>query len=89
MRLRQLIKQSGIKYTVLLGGLTGTAKEKLTQAKDWDTWPATFFVGRDGLVKAVHSGFPSPGSGKLYKDETDEFVAKVEQLLGRNLKSSK
>jgi thiol-disulfide isomerase/thioredoxin len=89
VRLRQLIKQSGIKYTVLLGGLTGTAKEKLTQAKDWDTWPATFFVGRDGLVKAVHSGFPSPGSGKLYKDETDEFVAKVEQLLGRNLKSSK
>jgi thiol-disulfide isomerase/thioredoxin len=89
VRLRQLIKQSGIKYTVLLGGLTGTAKGKLTQARDWDTWPATFFVGRDGLVKAVHSGFPSPGSGKLYKDETDEVVAKVEQLLGQNLKSSK
>jgi thiol-disulfide isomerase/thioredoxin len=89
VRLRQLIKQSGIKYTVLLGGLTGSAKEQLTQAKDWDTWPATFFVGRDGLVKAVHSGFPGPGSGKLYKDETDEFVAKVQQLLGQNLKSSK
>lgn len=89
VRLRQLIRQSGIKYTVLLGGLTGEVKDKLTQAKGWDSWPTTFFVGRDGLVKAVHAGFPSPGSGKLYKDETDEFVAQVETLLGQNLKSSK
>ena len=89
VRLRQLIKHSGIKYTVLLGGLTGDAKEKLTQAKGWDSWPTTFFVGRDGLVKAVHAGFPSPGSGKLYKDETNEFTAQVETLLGQNLKSQK
>ena len=34
-------------------------------AQDWDAWPTTFFVGRDGLVKAVHAGFPSPGSGAV------------------------
>lgn len=89
VRLKQLIRQSGIKYTVLLGGTTSEAKDKLTQAKGWDTWPATFFVGRDGLVKAVHAGFPSPGSGRLYKDETAEFVAQVQTLLGQDLRSSK
>jgi thiol-disulfide isomerase/thioredoxin len=31
-RLKALIKEYGIKYTVLLGGETSTAKEKLTQA---------------------------------------------------------
>jgi thiol-disulfide isomerase/thioredoxin len=88
IRLKAFIKQYGIKYTVLLGGETSSAKDKLTQALDWDTWPATFFVGRDGLVKRVHAGFPGPGSGELYKKETDEFVAEVEHLLAENQSSS-
>ena len=88
-RLRAFIKEYGIKYTVLLGGETSTAKEKLTQALDWDAWPTTFFVGRDGLVKSVHAGFPSPGSGALYKRDKEEFVATVERLLAENQTSRK
>jgi peroxiredoxin len=80
-RLKAFIKEYGINYTVLLGGETSTAKDKLTQAANWDAWPTTFFIGRDGLVKGVHSGFPSPGSGVMYKQETDEFIAKVQHLL--------
>jgi hypothetical protein len=41
-------------------------------------------VGRDGLVKGVHAGFPSPGSGELYTKEKEEFIAKVEHLLAQN-----
>jgi peroxiredoxin len=83
-RLKAFIKEYGINYTVLLGGETSTAKDKLTQAANWDAWPTTFFIGRDGLVKGVHSGFPSPGSGVMYKQETDEFIAKVEHLLAES-----
>jgi len=89
VRLRAFIKEYGIKYTVLLGGETGTAQEKLTQAVHWDAWPTTFFVGRDGLVKAVHSGFPGPGSGELYKRDTEEAVSTVERLLAANETSQK
>jgi thiol-disulfide isomerase/thioredoxin len=89
VRLKTLIKEYGIKYTVLVGGETNSAKEKLTQAADWDSWPTTFFVGRDGLVKKVHSGFPSPGSGELYKKEKEEFVAEVERLLAENQTSTR
>jgi thiol-disulfide isomerase/thioredoxin len=88
-RLKALIKEYGIEYTVLLGGETSTAKEKLTQARDWDSWPTTFFVGRDGLVKAVHSGFPSPGSGELYQKEKEEFTAEVETLLAGDQRTSR
>jgi hypothetical protein len=88
-RLRAFIKEYGIKYTVLLGGETETAKEKLTQAVNWDAWPTTFFVGRDGLVRGVHAGFPGPASGVLYKQTTGEFVAKIEKLLAENQTSSK
>jgi thiol-disulfide isomerase/thioredoxin len=88
-RLKAFIKEYGIKYTVLLGGETDSAKEKLTQAVNWDAWPTTFFVGRDGLVRGAHAGFPSPGSGELYKQEKDEFVAKVEKLLAENQTSAR
>ena len=88
-RLRAFIKEYGIKYTVLLGGETSSAKEKLTQAQDWDAWPTTFFVGRDGLVKLVHAGFTSPGSGELYRRDKAEFVATVERLLAENQSARK
>ena len=87
-RLKAFIKEYGINYTVLLGGETSTAKDKLTQAANWDAWPTTFFIGRDGLVKGVHSGFPSPGSGVMYKQETDEFIAKVQHLLAEHPETS-
>jgi thiol-disulfide isomerase/thioredoxin len=86
-RLRAFIKEYGIGYTVLLGGETSSAKEKLTSAEDWDAWPTTFFVGRDGLVKGVHAGFPGPGSGELYRKEKEEFIATVERLLGDRISS--
>lgn len=84
VRLRALLKEYNVKYTVLLGGETDSAKTKLTQAVDWDAWPTTFFVGRDGLVHFVHAGFPGPGSGQLYQQETEEFTARVEKLLAAN-----
>jgi thiol-disulfide isomerase/thioredoxin len=88
-RLKTLIKEYGIRYPVLLAGETRSVKEKLPQAKDWDSWPTTFFVGRDGLVKAVHAGFPSPGSGDLYAKAKAEFIAEVERLLAENQTSSR
>ncbi len=88
-RLRAFIKQNGIQYTVLLGGETSSAKEKLIQAQNWNAWPTTFFVGRDGLVKAVHAGFPSSGSGILYEREKKDFVARVEALLAENQSAKK
>ncbi len=89
VRLRTLVKQYGTKYPVLLGGETSSAKEKLTQTLDWDSWPTTFFVGRDGLVKKVHAGFPSPGSGELFQKERAEFIAEVERLLAENQSASR
>jgi thiol-disulfide isomerase/thioredoxin len=83
-RLRAFIKRYGIEYTVLLGGDTSEAKDKLSQATNWDAWPTTFFVGRDGRVRSVHAGFPSKASGELYTKAKEEFTAKVEKLLAES-----
>jgi len=83
-RLRAFVKKYGIEYTVLLAGKTDEAKEKLSQAENWDAWPTTFFEGRDGLVHEVHAGFPSLASGDLYREAKEEFAAEVEHLLSEN-----
>src|SRR5580692_8213751 len=55
--------------------------EKVPQAVNLNTWPATIFVGRDGLVKGIHSGFASPASGEFNHQLQKEFTAKIEKLL--------
>jgi thiol-disulfide isomerase/thioredoxin len=81
VRLRAFLARYGIEYTVLLGGTTDEAPAKLSQALNWDAWPTTFFLGRDGRVRKVHTGFPSKASGDLYTQATHEFTELVEHLL--------
>ena len=88
-RLRAFVKRYGIPYNVLLCGEPDQAKDKLTQAVNWNSWPTTFFVGRDGLVQFVHAGFPSSASGAMYQQAKEDFTARVEQLLRRNMRTAR
>ena len=46
-----------------------------------NTWPATLFIGRDGKVKATHSGFAAPASGIYHTQLREEFTSNIERLL--------
>jgi thiol-disulfide isomerase/thioredoxin len=83
-RERAFVKQYGVKYTYLIAGAPSEMWEKVPQLSNLNTWPATVFVGRDGLVKSVHSGFASPASGEFNRQLKDEFTAKIEHLLSEN-----
>jgi thiol-disulfide isomerase/thioredoxin len=80
-RERAFVKQYGVKYTYLIAGAPSEMWEKVPQAVNLNTWPATIFVGRDGLVKGIHSGFASPASGEFNRQLKEEFTAKIERLL--------
>ena len=88
VRLRAFMKEYGIDYTVLLGGTPDDRDAKLTQPVNLNSWPTTFFIGRDGRVRFVHAGFPGPASGELYKQAAHEFYSQVEGLLAENRTSS-
>jgi thiol-disulfide isomerase/thioredoxin len=83
-RLRAFIRQYGIDYTVLLGGEPVELKDKLPQAVNLNSWPTTFFLGRDGRVRAVHAGFAARASGEFHEKLKKEVTATVERLLGEN-----
>lgn len=80
-RLRAFVKRYGLEFPVLLCGDPEEAKARLNQLENWNTWPATLFIDREGKVRGIHSGFPSPGSGDLYGQAKDEFSVEAGRLL--------
>jgi thiol-disulfide isomerase/thioredoxin len=80
-RQKAFVKQYGVKYTYLLAGAPAEMWEKVPQLNHLDTWPATVFIGRDGKVKAVHSGFASPATGEFHAELQKEFTGRIESLL--------
>ncbi len=80
-RLRAFIERYDIWYTVLLAGIPDQLSEKIPQAVNLNAFPTTFIVGRDGRVRSVHAGFPSPGSGEYYKQAERDMTSQVELLL--------
>lgn len=82
VRLRAFVHDFGLEYTVLLAGTPEQLHDRLPQAIDLDAYPTTFFVGRDGRVKAVHAGFAAAATGPFHAELTREFTRTIERLLG-------
>jgi len=83
-RLPAFVKKYGLEYTYLVAGTPAELNEKLPQAENLNSWPTTFFVGRDGRVRAVHAGFAAKASGQFHVEMRDRFTNTVERLLSEN-----
>ncbi len=81
-RVKAFIKQYKVPYTYLIAGTPDEMWDKVPQAVNLNTWPATLFIGRDGKVKATYSGFASAASGVYNKELKDDFTSIVDRLLG-------
>jgi hypothetical protein len=88
-RLRAFIKRYGIEYTYLVAGDPGQLNEKVPQAENLNAWPTTFFVGRDGLVRTIHTGFTSRASGQIDLHLKDEITNEVARLLAEDVRVAK
>jgi len=81
VRLRAFMKRYGVDYTVLLPGEPKELNDKLPQGVNLNSFPTSFFLGRDGRVRSAHAGFPSKASGKFHVEAKEEITALVEKLL--------
>ncbi len=86
-RLHAFIKQYGIQYTYLLAGQPSELQAKIPQAENLNSWPTTFFIGRDGKVKAIHAGFAAAASGPFHTQLRKETEDRIEQLLDQNVRT--
>jgi thiol-disulfide isomerase/thioredoxin len=88
-RVRAFIKRYGIEYTYLIAGEPSQLNEKIPQAENLNAWPTTFFVGRNGLVRSIHTGFTSHASGELDSRLKDGVRNEIGQLLSENVHVAK
>jgi thiol-disulfide isomerase/thioredoxin len=80
-RVKAFIKQYQVPYTYLIAGTPDEMWDKVPQAVNLNTWPATLFIGRDGKVKATYSGFASAASGVYSKELKDDFTSIIDRLV--------
>jgi thiol-disulfide isomerase/thioredoxin len=81
VRLRAVIQRYGITYSVLVAGTPDQLNEKIAHVRNLNCWPTTFFVGKDGLVKAIHTGYAGPATAGDNRDLEKETTTLVERLL--------
>jgi thiol-disulfide isomerase/thioredoxin len=80
-REKAFVQHYGVPYTYLIAGAPSEMWEKVPQAVNLNTWPATLFIGRDGRVKLIHSGFAAHSSGEFNQRLQQEFTSTIESLL--------
>jgi thiol-disulfide isomerase/thioredoxin len=88
-RVRAFIKGFGIEYTYLIAGEPSQLNDKIPQAENLNAWPTTFVVGRNGLVRSVHTGFTSQASGQLDSRLKDDVRNQIAQLLSESVHVAK
>lgn len=70
-------------YPLLLAGSTeeGEVGRKLPQLVNFGAYPTAIFIGRDGLVRRIHSGFEGKATGDRYTRLKAEYEAQIKELL--------
>jgi len=80
----QLLKDKlNLNFTFLVGGRASKtlASEHFNMLNDIISFPTSIFIGRDGDVKRIHTGFNGPGTGTYYTEYMQKTNALVEYLL--------
>ncbi|MEM7306401.1 MAG: redoxin family protein [Planctomycetota bacterium] len=77
------VERHGIEYPILIAGTSNKARatEALAALDRVRSYPTTIFLGADGTVHAVHTGFSGPATGPAYDHLREEFERRIEALL--------
>lgn len=82
-RVRKMKTKMNVAYPVLIAGNKDKKKaaEALPMLEKVVAFPTTIFIGRDGKVKKIHTGFSGPGTLEYYDRFIQEFNHTVDELL--------
>jgi hypothetical protein len=58
------------------------SEKTLPQLERIENFPTTIFVGKNGKIEKVHTGFSGPGTGEHYEEQKKEFYSIVNNMLG-------
>ena len=81
--LRAFVRKFQVRYPTLLAGEPSpdSLKSAVPQIEHLTAYPTSIYVGRDGKVRAVHTGFPSSGSGEELERVKEKIRATIERMI--------
>jgi thiol-disulfide isomerase/thioredoxin len=82
-RVKKMKEKLGADYEFVIAGTNDKKKaaETLPMLNHVLAFPTTIFIGRDGKVKHIHTGFSGPGTGIYY----EQFVQRFNELVAEAL----
>jgi thiol-disulfide isomerase/thioredoxin len=84
-KIKRLKERYNLHFTFLVGGKAnkGKASQDFAMLNEVISFPTTIFIGRDGMVKRIHTGFNGPGTGSYYTEYVEKTNALIESLLAQ------
>ncbi len=82
-RVLKMKEKLDVPYDYVIAGTSDKAAASLSlpQLNAVVAFPTTIFVGRDGMVKKIHTGFAGPGTGEYHERFKEEFNRVINELL--------
>lgn len=87
-QVRRFAARHAVDYPLLLAGLSDKKKAaaSLPDLTRVAAFPTTIFIGRDGKVRKIHSGFAGPGTGSHHSELVTELETLIRSLLAEPYK---
>ncbi len=82
-RVKKMVDRLNVKYDYVIAGTKDKeeASKTLPMLNRVVAFPTTIFIGKDGKVKKIHTGFNGPGTGVYYQRDVEMFNETVNELL--------
>ncbi len=82
-RIKKMKEKFDVPYDFVIAGTNDKEKASLTlpALNKVLAFPTTIFIGKDGKVKRIHTGFSGPGTGVYYDQFIQHFNETVNELL--------
>ncbi|MBJ6118948.1 TlpA family protein disulfide reductase [Pontibacter sp. BT310] len=86
-RLQKMKDRMNVNYDLTVAGISDkeAAAKALPALNHVLSFPTTIYIGRDGKVRKIHTGFSGPGTGKYYEDWVADFNKTMDQLLAEKI----
>ena len=90
-RVKKMKEKLNVEYEFVIAGTDDKKKasETLPMLNKVIAFPTTIFIGKDGKVKHIRTGFEGPGTGIYYEQFKERFNQVVSELLAEDLTSKK
>lgn len=86
-RVEKMKDKWNVNYYFVIAGVNNKVKaaEALPELNQIVAFPTTIFIGKDGAVKHIHTGFEGPGTGVYHERWQQRFNELVNELLNEKI----